>query len=174
MERLIDAWHRIRADGWECRIVGPDREGYKQKLRRKIDALGLRDHVHLLDMKLGDEKRVEYQNADLFVLPTDTESFGVAVAEALAAGLPVITTKGAPWKALKDHAMGDWVDINTDAVARAMQEAMMLSDEARAQMGDRGRRYVENRYAWPKIAEEMSAVYRWICGVGPRPACVQG
>jgi glycosyltransferase involved in cell wall biosynthesis len=113
------------------------------------------------------------QSASLFVLPTFSENFGIAVAEALAAGVPVITTKGAPWKELETHRCGWWVDVGAEPLATAMREAIALSDEQRRAMGKRGRRLVEERYSWPKIAADMKSVYEWVLGSGPKPECVQ-
>jgi glycosyltransferase involved in cell wall biosynthesis len=96
----------------------------------------------------------------------------VVVAEALACGVPVITTKGAPWEGLETHGCGWWVDIGAEPLAEALREAISLNDEERQAMGIRGRMLVEEKFAWPKIAAEMKSVYEWILGGGAPPSCV--
>ncbi len=106
------------------------------------------------------------------MLPTFSENFGVVVAEALAHGLPVITTQGAPWADLPAFGCGRWIPIGVEPLAEALREAMALSDAERAAMGERGLQYVR-RYDWAAIAEDMAAVYRWVLGRGDRPDCVR-
>jgi glycosyltransferase involved in cell wall biosynthesis len=124
---------------------------------------------------VGDERKWEvFGQADLFVLPTKSENFGIAIAEALAAGVPVITTKAAPWQELESHRCGWWVDVGVEPLAAALREATAASPDVLREMGLRGRELVRERYSWPKIAEDMKAVYEWVLGRGPRPGCVEG
>lgn len=121
----------------------------------------------------GQEKTALCQSADLFVLPTFSENFGVVVAEALACGVPVITTTGAPWQILETHGCGWWVETGTDALVAALREATRTDSEVLRKMGERGRLYAEEAFGWSAIAENMLAVYRWMLGHGDLPECVQ-
>ena len=91
---------------------------------------------------------------------------------ALAHGLPVITTRGAPWADLEAHGCGWWVDIGVDPLVHALREAMALSGGERRAMGARGRDYVR-RYAWGSIAQTTIDVYRWVLGQAQQPDCVR-
>ena len=172
LSRLVDALSMIDTTGWKCRIVGPDEDGHLAEVKRQIAARNLNSKIEFYEMVKGEDKWRMFREADLFVLPTNSENFGVVVAESLAAGTPVVTTKGAPWKALEEYRCGWWTDVNTEAVARALEDAFRLSDETRRKMGERGRMFVAEHYGWPKIASDMRAAYGWICGVGPKPACI--
>jgi len=120
----------------------------------------------------GEAKANLYRCADLFILPTFTENFGVVVAEALSYGVPVITTKGAPWEGLITHGCGWWIDIGAEPLAAAIREAVAISDEERYAMGKRGRLFVEENFGWSDIAEKMLFVYQWILKEGSKPECV--
>ena len=168
---LVEAWAQVRPAEWELVLAGPDADGYRAEVEQRVRDLGL-DGVDCVGEVSDAEKWDLYAAADLVVLPTFSENFGIVVAEALAAGVPVITTTGAPWRDLETHACGWWVEIGVDPLAAALAEATALPDEARRAMGERGRALIERDYSWSRVAEEMSAVYRWLLGEAPRPNCV--
>ncbi len=88
----------------------------------------------------------------------ERRKLGIAVAEALGAGLPVITTKGTPWSEIAGSC-GWWVDVNAAAIAKALADGMRLSDEERAAMGTRGRQLVAAKYQWETVGRTMTGVY---------------
>src|SRR5437762_2271634 len=83
-------------------------------------------------------KIATYRDADLFVLPTLNENFAVTVAEALAAGTPVIATKGAPWHGLEREECGWWIDHGVEPLAATLTNAMALEPGALQAMGAKG------------------------------------
>jgi len=168
---LMHAWARLAPRGWHLRIAGPDEGGHLAEVMALAQRLGIAasvDHVGEVD---GERKSETYRDADVFVLPTFSENFGVVVAEALAHGLPVITTRGAPWADLETERCGWWIDIGVEPLVDALRTAMALGDEDRRAMGERAREHVR-RYDWTAIARDTVAVYSWILGKGPRPQCV--
>ena len=114
-----------------------------------------------------------YNDADLYIQPSHTENFGMAIAEAMAHRLPVITTHGAPWKLLEDESCGWWVPVSVDGIAAALDDATRRSPEELAAMGERGRAVVVERFSWDKIAADMIACYEWVLGRGAKPDCVR-
>jgi glycosyltransferase involved in cell wall biosynthesis len=170
---LVAAWAKTRPEGWTIVVAGPDEGGHRRDLESAIHRAGVGDQFVFAGPVAGEEKADLYRNADLFILPTFSENFGLVVAEALAYGVPVITTKGAPWEGLVAHGCGWWIDMNVEALASAIRKATNLSAETRQAMGERGRRYVQSAFAWSRIAHEMMSVYMWVLGQCERPACVQ-
>lgn len=169
---LVEAWGRLRPQGWKLRIVGPDEDNYRCKVVEAIDREGLSDLITLRDAVDHREKWMLYRAADLFVLPTHSENFGIVVGEALAAGTPVVTTKGAPWAELETMQCGWWVDISVDGLFHALQEATALPKDELRLMGERGRRLIEERYSWPVIGRDMLAAYEWLLGKREKPNTV--
>jgi glycosyltransferase involved in cell wall biosynthesis len=104
-------------------------------------------------------KTAAFFDADLFVLPTHSESFGMAVAEALAHGMPVLTTTAAPWQILRDRGCGWWVDATIDGIAEGLQQATSLDTETLRAMGAKGRAFVVAEFGWKRIANLMLSTY---------------
>jgi len=94
------------------------------------------------------------------------------VAAALGHGVPVITTRGAPWEDLVTYRCGWWIDTGAAALTEALRAATALPSAARRAMGERGRRYIE-RYQWSEVAREIADVYRWVLWQGDRPGTVR-
>lgn len=168
---LVKAWALAAPAGWRLRIAGPDEGRHWAEVARLVSQLGLGSAVDYVGPVAGAHKAALYREADLFVLPTFSENFGLVVAEALAYGLPVITTRGAPWADLETYGCGWWIETGMEPLVPALRAAMALSNAERRAMGERGRVYVR-RYDWDVIAAETLALYRWVLGQGERPACV--
>jgi glycosyltransferase involved in cell wall biosynthesis len=170
---LLEAWAEVRPDGWTLELLGPSEDGHRAKLEAQARRLDLSDQVHFAGPVSDDEKWDMYRHADLFVLPTHSENFGIVVAEALAAEVPAITTTGAPWGDLEARGCGWWVDPDAEEIADALREATALEPAERKAMGRRGRRLVEEQYSWPGVAERMVAAYRWMLDERPCPDFIQ-
>lgn len=156
---LLEAWSALRPAGWRLDIAGPDEAGHRAELERMVRRLRLDDTVRFLGPLEGNTKQRALAGADLAVLPTYSENFGIVVAEALAHGCPVLTTHGAPWKVLETEDCGWWVPVTTEAIGTALREATSLSVETRREMGRRGHQVVARDFAWPKIAAAFISVY---------------
>ena len=128
---LLRAWAQVAPQGWRLRIAGPDEGEHLAEVMALARQLGIEQFVEYVGAVDGPEKSALYRDGDLFVLPTFSENFGVVVAEALAHGVPVITTKGAPWKDLETYECGWWIDIGIEPLVSALRAAMALSNEER-------------------------------------------
>ncbi len=174
LDRLIQAWSLVEESfpGWRLRIAGPPEGTHAEDLARLAGALGVRN-VEISGAVYGEEKERLFQKAALFVLSTLNENFGMTVAESLAAGIPVISTKGAPWAGLEVHGCGWWIDHGPEPMAAALRQAMSLSLEDRQDMGARGRAWVAHDFAWDAMAQQMEGVYRWLSTDDEPPGCVR-
>lgn len=157
---LLRAWAKLRPEGWQLEIAGPDEGGHAGEVGALIAGLGLADTVRLLGPVHGDEKAALFARADLFVLPSYSENFGIAIAEALAYGLPVLTTRGTPWEMLETQDCGWWVEPTEEAVLQGLRAATALPDGARRDMGSRGAAMVAERFDWGGIAMQFQQHYQ--------------
>lgn len=169
---LVEAWAAVRPSGWRVVIAGPDDEGHRAQLESAVRSRGLSDDFSFVGSVEGEAKWNLYRQANLFVLPSYSENFGLVIAEALACGVPVLTTRATPWRELIDHRCGWWVEVGANPLAAALRTATALTDTERQEMGVRGRLLIEANYSWPHVAAQMKSVYAWMLGQGPRPNCV--
>ena len=121
----------------------------------------------------GSEKQAAYQNADLFILPTHSENFGMVVAEALANACPAIVSQEAPWFGIEEQHCGCWVPNNVKSYITALDKAMSMSKEELQIMGANGRRWMEQDFSWDKIAILMEEGYNWLINEGKLPKTIK-
>lgn len=171
---LLRAWARVQPDRWTLELVGPSENGHRAQLEQQAAELGL-DNAVVFSGPVDDaDKWHKYAAADLFVLPTHSENFGIVVVEALAAGVPVLTTTGAPWQELEDHNCGWWVPPEPDAIKNALATATAQDEDILAGMGRRGRSLVESTYTWAAVGRKMKEAYEWIVeGGSSRPSFIR-
>jgi glycosyltransferase involved in cell wall biosynthesis len=156
---LIEAWARVRPSGWSLRIVGPDDAGHQRQVEKLVAAAGLADVVCFTGQLIGRMKESAFFDADLFVLPTHSESFGMGIAEALAHGLPVLTTTRAPWSILQERGCGWWVAPTVEGVAEGLRAATCLDSATLQAMGAEGRALVAEQFGWKVVAELILSTY---------------
>lgn len=174
IDLLINAVAELKKEmnGYQVLIAGEGDANYIAELKHLAEQKRVDNIVKFIGGVYGDAKWDLYHKADLFVLPTHSENFGIVVAEALACGTPVITTVGAPWEELNTWNCGFWVECSQIAITNAIREALNATNEELQVMGENGRRLMEERYSVEAIAEKMKDLYEWILGCGDKPAYV--
>ena len=144
-------------------IAGDGDAAYMNSLKILSERLGLGSQVQWLGGVYDAEKWSLLQQADLLVLPSHSENFGIVVAEALASGTPVLTTNGTPWGVLNIERCGWCVDVTTDAIRDALSSFARLDERDLRQMGLHGRRFVEENYDARKLVGEFVKMYESLC-----------
>ena len=166
---LVEAWAKVRNPTWRIVIAGPDENGHQSEVQAAIVARGLAPDFEFIGLVDGVRKSACFQNAELFILPTYSENFGIAVAEALAHELPVITTTGAPWEDLVTFKCGWWVTPGVASISAALMYAMNTDVKELRLMGQRGRQVVMRKYSWNKIGQDALSVYLSLVNRSPFP-----
>ncbi len=160
-ELLIDAFADAReqtGSGWRLVIAGSGDDEYARLLRGRVTARGAEAYVSFAGWVEGDAKRTLIQRASLFALPSRHENFGIAVLEALAAGVPAVISRDVQLGAAVDaHAAGWVVDGTRTAVAAALTTAI-TNDTEREQRG-RAALSLAADYAWPAVARRLIVAY---------------
>jgi glycosyltransferase involved in cell wall biosynthesis len=129
-------------------IAGPDYRGYQKVVEAAIEKHSLQRHTLIVGMVRGRRKTALLQRADIFVLPSYSENFGIVIAEALACGTPVITTTGTPWEQLHRIDAGRWIPPSKGELLAGLHEMLTMSASQRAAMGRRGMDFVRSEYTW--------------------------
>lgn len=140
-------------------IAGEGDYDYIVSLKNRTKELGIEKIINFCGGVYGEMKWKLFRDADVFVLPTYSENFGIVVGEALACGTPVITTKGTPWEELNTELCGWWIEIGTEATKKALSDFLTLSEGELRIMGNNGRKLIENKYSTKRIALNMFLLY---------------
>jgi glycosyltransferase involved in cell wall biosynthesis len=141
-------------------ICGDGDIEYRHSLEALSSELGLSDRVEFQGHVVGEAKSRAFINADACVAPSFKENFCVVVAEALAHGVPVIASKGTPWRSLEEHDCGFWVDNSEEELTKAIKK---MGQSSREVMGARGREWMAQEFCWDALAKRMHKVYEGLC-----------
>ena len=157
IEILIEAWSNSNTDGWVLEIAGNGDKEYIENLNQSAKNI---KNVNFVGAKYGEDKWDFLRSADVMVLPTHSENFGIVIAEALAVGVPVITTQGTPWEDLEMHKCGWWINLSVSNLSLTLEEAMDTSAKDLAKMGSYGRKLVEEKYEIKVVTKKIVELYQ--------------
>jgi len=171
---LIAVWAKLSSKypDWKLQIAGKMEGAYADEMLALAKTKNV-DRIEFLGEVLGDEKIQLLSSARLFVLPSFSENFGIAIAEALAHATPVITTVHTPWFELVDKKCGWCIEVTEQALEETMGQALALSAQEIEIMGRNGRVWMENDFSWTCITGKMEGVYKWLNGQLSCPKEVQ-
>lgn len=171
---LVRAWRASNpGDAWRLVIAGPDEAGHETEIKALVGTLGLQDQVEFPGEISDKDKWSIYEAADVFVLPSFSENFGLVIAEALAAATPVIATTGTPWSALRENCLGWWVEPSVESLVPAIREATSMPPERLYAMGAKASPWARKEFSWDAVAAQMKTLYAWLADGGEAPPFVQ-
>lgn len=152
LDILIEVWEKISKDhkDWCLLVAGPDYCDYSIKLSRLAEKLP--GQVEYLGMLKGEERLSALSVSEFFVLPSYTENFGIAIGEALASGLPVITTTGTPWSEINTFNCGFCIELSSNNLEEALNNMFNTSEEELAKKSVKAKELIKNNYSWNKQA----------------------
>lgn len=156
IENLIQALSGL-PPGMSLSVCGTGNKEYVDGLHKLAESLELSNRVLFSGHVEGKEKANAFWNSDVCVVPSFTENFAMVVAEALAHGVPVIASKGTPWKDLESHGCGLWVDNDPSSLAEAI---ISISRHDLHEMGNKGRIWMEAEFSWTVVGRRMLDLYK--------------
>jgi glycosyltransferase involved in cell wall biosynthesis len=140
-------------------IAGPDEHGHRAVVEPLFASFS---NSVTWTGKVDDAvKRQLLDAADAVVMCSDSESFGMSVAEAMAVGTPVVVTRTCPWPDVESHATGYWVDQNSESIGGAIN-SLLADPDAANEMGRRGKALIASRYTWQHAAAALIREYEAI------------
>lgn len=151
---LLDLWRARPRDDWFLLLVGIAEEHSAEELGARIGAAGLADRAAAVE---GAGHPPPYAAAEVFLLPSHSENFGLVVAEALAAGVPALVTDGTPWRGLEERGAG-WCRA-WETWPAVMDAALKESPEVLAARGRAGRAWVAAEFTWQRSAGRLLEFY---------------
>ncbi len=158
IELLLDAWKKLENNQWVLEIAGEGEEAYVNSLKEKIKYENI-NNVNFVGSQYGTAKWDFLKSANVFILPTYSENFGIVVAESLAVGVPVITTKGTPWEELKTENCGWWIDLSVDNIISVLQEVFTIKPKQLQKMGENGKALIKIKYDITQVAKNVKNMY---------------
>ncbi len=174
--QLLEAWSLAHgsagSESWHLAIAGWDQGGHEQTLKALARDLNIQESVHFIGAQFGQQKHACYRHADAFILPSFSEGLPMTVLEAWSYGLTVLMTPqcNLPEGFQANAALR--IEPEAHSVANGLIELFGLTEIERNAIGERGKTLTEERFSWSHIAEQMTSVYRWVLGDGPKPNCI--
>jgi glycosyltransferase involved in cell wall biosynthesis len=163
LENLLHAWSKVqsRFPDWNLNIAGPGSEKYMKKIKQISRNLNL-NRVTFYPALYGDLKWQAYREANLYILPSYSENFGMTVVESLSVGTPVITTTGTPWRKLKSMHAGFWINNDAESIKKCLVQSMNTPSDILEEMGVNGYNWVRIEFSWEIISNQMQNTYMYL------------
>ena len=165
---LMQAWGEVRPEGWRLIVAGPDEGGHRKAVETAVRTAGIGEAVSFAGPVMDEAKAALFGDADLLILPSHTESFGMAVAEALAHGVPALVSTAAPWPMLERLGCGWLAAPTVPAMADALARAAATEPAALKRMGEAGRALIASEFGWSRVASRFLALYDSLAGQAAR------
>ena len=173
VERLIYAFADLREEleDAELVIIGSDIPEYENFLKTEARRLKL-DNVIFTGFLTGVEKDKAIGSLSVMVLPSDFENFGNVVPDALARGVAVICSKGAPWQSLVSNNCGWWIDNSQEEINKTILEVKSKTADELLEMGKNGVKFVEDELSYKVLGKKIKRLYEWVIDGGEAPEFV--
>lgn len=156
VDMLARAFSRL---GGEARlaIVGPD-EGYQREIERFLSTAGLKERATFTGPLYGLRKWAAYRDADVYILPSIHENFGMTVLEAMVCDTPIIVTEGCGIAPQIQDRSGLVVPRDEKALAQAMQ-SLQKDTQLRGELARGARLLIGEEFSWEPVVENLEALY---------------
>jgi glycosyltransferase involved in cell wall biosynthesis len=164
LDLLQDAWSGLPADLPAELLIAGDGDAAAVKSVAEWTAVQAGPPAHYVGFLHGDAKLIALANAFLLVLPSHSENYGMAVAEALATGTPVITTTGTPWVDMAERGCGWTIEPTLSELSMVLKQALVIEDQTHARMRRHARQFIESNHSLSAMTSQFEALYAALVG----------
>ncbi len=177
--QLLSAWDEMKrlrvagVDDWELSIAGWSQNNHQSLLEKFVAERGLNESVTFVGPLFGEPKLAALRSASGFILPSLSEGLPIAVLEAWAHRLPVAITEECNLPQGFSAQAAVKLTPDKDGIVQGMRRFLQMTDQERAEMGQRGFGLVQRQFNWNAVTSELLSVYEWMLGGGTPPACVE-
>ena len=165
IDNLLRALKLLEDESIVLEICGNGDAAYLLGLQEIVHQLGLKRCVSFRGHVDGKDKLNAFMQADVCVVPSFTENFGMVVAEALAYAVPVIASQGTPWAEVEARDCGLWVNNSPESLVAGIES---IRHKTLPEMGMRGRDWMKEEFSWAAIAGKMVVIYTDLTRNGAR------
>ena len=162
LNSILTIKEEFRKNDWVLVIAGIDELNHERKLRLFVENNNIGDIVRFIGPQYDQDKIIALDSVDCFILPSKGENFGIVIIEALARGLPVITTRATPWNELENVNCGWWIERTEKDFINTLLELFSKDEGDLAKMGENGVRLVEEKYTWSNVTHQSIQMYKWV------------
>ena len=153
----------------ELVIMGDGDDKLKEFLKSEARRLNFTDRVIFTGYLDGEEKKSAIRQCSVIVMPSDFESFGNVVMEALLQGVPAIASASSPWEDLNTFNCGWHLDNKGEALIDALNSAAAMPPANLRQMGVNGQRLIAEKYNQEQLGLKLEQLYLWCRNEIQRP-----
>lgn len=165
LEYLIPALAKLSKQPFTFILAGNGTPTYETEIKELLHTSGIDNRTYYPGFVEGETKQLLLQGSDIFALTSHSESFGLAVLEAIYAGLDIITTPGVPLApVVKQYQLGYVPELDINQIATALQQSLdaLQNTEQNLQRRQRAHQLITEQYTWNKISENLIQIYKAI------------
>lgn len=164
LDLLIKAFNILSREDDLCLVIAgdDDGDGYGNRIKKMVKNFNLKDRVVFTGMLSGDDKLSALYNAEVFVLPSYSENFGMSVVESMACGTPVvISDKVGISKEIEENNAGIVVKTNAESIYAGIKN-LLDNPDLGMRISENAKKMVKDYYDIDKVADKMAKAYRKI------------
>ncbi len=170
IENTIKAWSSVAGNfpDWVFEIAGQGEVKYEKKIK-KIISTSKSTKIKYIGPVYGKEKIKFIQTADILIMPSYNENFGMVAAEALSNNTPVICGADTPWSQVVKMDCGWHIPNNSKSIESTLLEVFSMSKTDLFNKGKNGRFWMKRNYSWDQVAKKMIFSYEWLLSKKNKP-----
>ena len=159
LANLIKAWLTLRPHEWKLVVAGWGRSGYQDELSELANSMSCQGEIDFIGPQFDNEKLACFRNATAFILPSLSEGLPIAILEAWASNATVLMTPECNLEIGFQSNAAIRIGTSSEDIQKGILSMLNMSIEEHVEMGNAGRKLVEEAYSWTKIANEFSKIY---------------